>query len=455
MVRLNPAETFTPAIIEAFGSDSVIIVKDASNSQPISRWVKDWKSVQGQSRKNSGDLYDRLMKSVSATIDGREIESVTLVWMQGENDASKNQTGVYKDSLDTLLNQLRQDLGHEEIRLVLGRLSDYSLDSGKHPEWQPMRDLQVAYVESNPLGAWINTDDLNNMKDKSGNPRNDVHYTKEGYRTFGERVATEAIRLLSEPAFPGERSKFKGYDCYKFKLEGSVEVKIIAPQSAAKGTPWLWRSLFWEGVHKFNETDLKLVDEGYHIVLVHGDVAGHPRGNKNIDLAYDFLTKEHGFSKTVSMASMSRGTLSLFRWATENPEKVESIYVDNGVCNVLSWPAGKRVPGNDSKGSGNPKSWNNFKKTFGYSTDEEALKTKESPIYLLEPLAKAGVPILLVCGDTDDAVPYEENDALMEQRYKALGGAITVIVESKGHTHGMDDPTPVLEFIKKHTGVHL
>ena len=148
---------------------------------------------------------------------------------------------------------------------------------------------------------------------------------------------------------------------------------------------------------------------------------------------------------------MSRGTLSLFRWATENPEKVESIYVDNGVCNVLSWPAGKPVPGNHSIGSGNRKSWTLFKQTFGYATDEEALKTKQSPIDLLEPLAKAGVPILMVCGSKDPAVPYEENDAIMEQRYKALGGSIKVIVENKGHSHGMKDPTPIIEFIKKNT----
>ena len=63
----------------------------------------------------------------------------------------------------------------------------------------------------------------------------------------------------------------------------------------------------------------------------------------------------------------------------------------------------------------------------------------------------AGVPILMVCGSKDTAVPYEENDAIMKERYEKLGGSITVIVENKGHSHGMKDPTPVLEFIRKHT----
>ena len=125
--------------------------------------------------------------------------------------------------------------------------------------------------------------------------------------------------------------------------------------------------------------------------------------------------------------------------------------MDNGVCNIHSWPAGKVVLGSGSKAPGAPKSWAGFKKAFGYATDAEALASKENPIDRLEPLAKAGVPILSVCGSKDPAVLYAENDAILEQRYKALGGDITVIVEDKGHSHGMKDPTPVLEFIRKHT----
>lgn len=288
-----------------------------------------------------------------------------------------------------------------------------------------------------------------------GNPRNDVHYTPEGYEILGQRLAEKAIELIDAKAFPGEKTDFRGYDRYDRIKTSAGHFSIVCPKEPAPGKPWLWRSLFWEAIKKVSNADLKLVDEGYHVVLVHGDVAGHPKGNANISAAYDLLTTQYGFSKKCSMSSMSRGTLSLFRWATENPEKVSSIYVDNGVCNLLSWPAGKIVPGNNSIANGAPSSWADFKRKFGYATDEEALKTKESPIDLLGPLAKAGVPILMVCGDSDPAVPYEENDALMEQRYKALGGDITVIVEKKGHSHGMKDPTPVLEFIRKHTPVPI
>ncbi|MCO8121527.1 alpha-L-fucosidase [Stieleria sp. TO1_6] len=252
-------------------------------------------------------------------------------------------------------------------------------------------------------------------------------------------------------AFPGVKTDFHGYDRYDGVKTSSGQLSVICPKQAAAGKPWLWRSLFWERLPKVYQADLKLVDQGYHVVLAFGDVHGHPKGNGAIDAAYELLTTEYGFSKQCSMASISRGTLSLFTWASVNPEKVSSIYVDNGVCNVDSWPGGKVVPGSGSDANGAPKSWQGMKEVYGFTTDQELLDAKVSPIDKLESLAKAGVPILMVCGSNDSTVPYEENDALLEERYKKLGGSIEVIVEDKGHTHGMDDPTPILEFIQKHT----
>lgn len=265
----------------------------------------------------------------------------------------------------------------------------------------------------------------------------------------------EPVEYDSAAEFDGIVSDFNGYTKYEFDLPNTgARVKIIAPETPAPHKPWLWRSLFWEALSSFNSTDLKLVDEGYYVVLVHGKVTGHPSGNVYIDEAYEYLTTEHGFSPKMSMAGMSRGNLQMFQWAHVNPDKVDSIYSDNGVCNVLSWPAGYNVPGNDSISPGDPSSWSSFKSAFGYTSDAEALLTKESPIDRLEPLAEYGIPILSICGDNDPAVPYEENDAILEERYLALGGEITVVVEEKGHSHGTEDPQIVLDFIRNSSSVY-
>ncbi|MDG1302455.1 MAG: SGNH/GDSL hydrolase family protein [Opitutae bacterium] len=254
--------------------------------------------------------------------------------------------------------------------------------------------------------------------------------------------------------FSGRKTDFHGFERYEVPTAKGT-ISVVCPKKAAPGKPWLWRSMFWGNagvVRRLVAGDLQLLEQGYHVVKAPGDVSGHPKGNESIDVAYDLLTQTYGFSKTLSMASMSRETLALFRWASENPEKVESIYVDNGVCNVHSWPAGKLVPGSHSNGDGNAKSWKLLKKTYGFSSDEEALAAKVSPIDLLEPLARAGVPILMRCGTKDSTVPYEENGAIMKERFEKLGGDIQIIFEEKGHhPHGLKDPAPVIEFIKKNT----
>jgi predicted esterase len=69
----------------------------------------------------------------------------------------------------------------------------------------------------------------------------------------------------------------------------------------------------------------------------------------------------------------------------------------------------------------------------------------------LEPLAKAGIPIIHVVGDLDKLVPVAENTAIAEKRYKEMGGVFVVIHKQVGHhPHSLEDPTPIVEFMEKH-----
>ncbi|HJN19254.1 MAG TPA: prolyl oligopeptidase family serine peptidase, partial [Armatimonadota bacterium] len=59
---------------------------------------------------------------------------------------------------------------------------------------------------------------------------------------------------------------------------------------------------------------------------------------------------------------------------------------------------------------------------------------EHNPIDRLAPLAKAGVPIFHIHGDSDTVVPIEENSQVVHARYTALGGEMElVIVPGKGH----------------------
>ena len=195
----RPEEAFTPAVEKAFGKENVIVVQDALGGQPIQRWYKEWKSPTGEKPKSTGDLYDRLMSKVRPAIEGKRLTSVTFIWMQGERDAKMEWGDVYKASLLGLYEQLANDLNREDVNFVIGRLSDYDMENKRYPHWTKIREIQVALADSNPKFAWVNTDDLNDGKNRRGKEiSNDLHYSGEGYKILGKRFAEKAIELIEE-----------------------------------------------------------------------------------------------------------------------------------------------------------------------------------------------------------------------------------------------------------------
>jgi hypothetical protein len=201
MAGLDPALSFTPTVEDVFGKDKVIIVKDAHGGQPIRRWYKQWKQVEGDEQGVNGDLYDRLMEKVNAAIQGNAYSTVTFIWMQGEGDARRKNGDSYASALAGLVEQLSDDLGRNDLNVVIGRLSDYDMQNEKLPHWTKIREVQMKFVESNPRGAWVDTDDLNDGKNKQGKTiENDLHYSVEGYQTLGKRFAEKAIELIESNA---------------------------------------------------------------------------------------------------------------------------------------------------------------------------------------------------------------------------------------------------------------
>jgi pimeloyl-ACP methyl ester carboxylesterase len=90
---------------------------------------------------------------------------------------------------------------------------------------------------------------------------------------------------------------------------------------------------------------------------------------------------------------------------------------------------------------------------YGFQNEAEALAYDKNPVDNLRPLADAHVPLLHIYGDADDAVPWDENTGIVADRYKSLGGDITLIAKPGvgHHPHGLDDPAPIVEFIQKHS----
>ncbi len=205
MQGLKPEESFIPTIVQQYGNGKSIVVFDAQGGQPIRRWHKKWTGPKTQKLAAPkgkqvvlGDLYDRLMSKVRPAIKDQKIASITFLWMQGERDAREQFGDVYARSLQGVLDQLAGDLGRKDIRVVVGRLSDFDMQNKRYQHWTKLREVQVEFATQHPRAAWVNTDDLNDGFNRKGKPiANDLHYSAIGYTVFGKRLAMAARYLHS------------------------------------------------------------------------------------------------------------------------------------------------------------------------------------------------------------------------------------------------------------------
>lgn len=256
-------------------------------------------------------------------------------------------------------------------------------------------------------------------------------------------MAAGIAASASAAPFPGTQTQWFGWPRWDFEHDGRRCI-VVAPTNEAPGRPWIWRARFWG--HE-PQADLALLRLGYHVA--HMDVAemfGSPRAVAHWDRFHELLVKEHGFAPRAALEGMSRGGLYIYNWAAANPGKVTCIYADAPVLDIRSWPGGK------GRGPGHSPTWAACLKEFGL-TEETAKDFRGNPLDRLEPLARAGIPLLHVCGEADTVVPIEENTLLLAQRYRELGGKITVIAKPNGehHPHSLKDPARIVNFILENT----
>ena len=256
-----------------------------------------------------------------------------------------------------------------------------------------------------------------------------------------------ALAVLSrgwgaEP-FPGTASDWNGFVRHEFPVNGHTAT-VVEPKAAAPGRPWLWHGEFFG--HK-PAPDIALLGRGFHVVYLSiPNQLGAPSAVTNWNALYRELTETYGLARKVALVGLSRGGLYCYNWAVANPDRAACIYGDAPVCDFKSWPGGF------GHGKGSPADWKLVKERYGFRSDAEAKAYPKNPVDSLAPLAAAGVPLLHVFGDADDVVPWEENTGLIAERYPKLGGSITLIRKPGvgHHPHGLDDSTPIVEFLWKH-----
>lgn len=252
----------------------------------------------------------------------------------------------------------------------------------------------------------------------------------------------ELMSTATQTEFPGVVSDYHGYRCHQFDV-GGHDARVAVPREALPGRPWIWRVMFWDA---FPSADLGLLERGFHVAYVDtGDTFASPDALKLLDSFYDLLTTHHGFSPRPALEGLSRGGYCAYRWAYFNSAKVGCIYGDAPLCDiglVKGW------------WSRNPDStmWPKVVDAYGLSLDVDPSVIDGNPIDSLAKLAEAGIPILHVCGEIDDAAVNAYNNDIVQDRYPKLGGEFTLIMKQNcpHHPHGLSDPSLVVDYIVAH-----
>ncbi len=262
-------------------------------------------------------------------------------------------------------------------------------------------------------------------------------------QTGKETETTDKKVAATEGTGKDTISQWNGFEKRDFVVAGRKAL-LVLPAREAPGKPWIWRTEFFG--HE-PQADIALIKKGFHAAYIDlQDLYGAPVGLNAMDKFYDHLTGERGLGKKVVLEGFSRGGLFSLNWAARHPDRVACIYNDAPVCDFKSWPLGQGA------GKASPADWKKCLKAYGF-TQKQALEYGKNPIDNLEPLAQAKIPILHVCGDADEVVPFWENTMLMYRRYKGMEAPMEVIAKPgvKHHPHSLKDPKPIVDFILKHT----
>lgn len=196
MAGMKPEAGFVPEAKKLFTDGEVVYIKVARGGQPIRYWVEEWNEIAKKHNLKSQLKATKYYKPILAQYEKllakhKKFASVTFCWMQGERDAKEKLSAAYPDAMKQLIANLRRDLKQPKMAFVIGRLSDCLTTD----HWNAVRKIQVDVANEDKLGAWVDTDDLND-KVKNGKKRNDLHYTKEGYAILGQRYARQAKAIV-------------------------------------------------------------------------------------------------------------------------------------------------------------------------------------------------------------------------------------------------------------------
>ena len=234
---------------------------------------------------------------------------------------------------------------------------------------------------------------------------------------------------------------FGAYQMKEFRF-AERDAIIIYPSGKANGR----MILKTEYLDAFPAFDQAMLGKGYHIIhIFHRTRWATDEENDIMAEFVRYCAKEYGLDERCILEGMSCGGLQAAKFAETYPELTAVVYLDAPVLNILSM-AGLGECSRDAV----PSFWCELVAAYGVS-HSTIVNFRKSPIDNMQPLIDHNIPIIMLYGDSDDVVLYNENGRVLEDFYRANGGNLKVIQKAMvgHHPHGLHDPAPIIEFVEE------
>ncbi len=220
------------------------------------------------------------------------------------------------------------------------------------------------------------------------------------------------------------------------------EYVIVFPKEGTANGKWALKTEYFGA---FPETEIELLNRGYHLCGIKTKTRWCLEEDTEAQAAIArYMHDELGLSQKGVPVGMSCGGMQAIYLGAKHPELVSCMYIDAPVVNFLSCPAGlgKRKVG----------LLDEFTKARGM-TLIDLLSYRKHPLDYIPKLVEARIPVVLVSGDSDTVVPFDENGELLKKAYEEAGCIIETFIKPGGdhHPHGLHDITPIADFIDKYS----
>lgn len=138
------------------------------------------------------DIVDRVKFCLN--IPGSQLKGI--LWHQGENDLGKGNT-TYQAQLDTLITNMRCDLGHPSVPFIVGGLVPYVVNKKGYGHRLLIQDI-IRHTPGRLPNTGYADPDIPFTIEKPQNAVNESHFDAAGMREMGKRYFTAFVGLAGQ-----------------------------------------------------------------------------------------------------------------------------------------------------------------------------------------------------------------------------------------------------------------